>query len=437
MSAQAKRAITAKPMSGAVAAYIEKSRQKVTILFTDIQDSTKYWEKHGDLQGRLMVDLHNRLAFPVVRKFGGRIIKTIGDSIMASFKRPFDAVRAAIGIQQILAKAREADRAFVLRVRIGVHTGVALVEREDVFGDVVNTAARVESHAEGDQILVSESAAREVEEWELGLKRSGSFTPKGKSERITVFECPWDDFESLVDDIRPGSYLPVLRREKVAFAVDALAGLALLYFVVHQYLRFVVADRESLALLAFDPLAAVRQHPAAVAVPIAILLLGALLLSRVRAAPHYVLVLGRGTLGFAVAYFGAWLLVSQLSPTLLPGSERVLYASQHGFLEVQEGGAVARERPHGEAPEVARVGAGVLLLQSGFTKVSGSAWDKVLLGRGEWGWVERREPARIGVPEREVTRYRALRFSWRDVYPLVVGSFGFVLGVVRFRIRPL
>ena len=83
--------------------HIRSSKKYVTILFTDIVDSTKYWDQFGDVQGRLMVDRHNRLLFPLVGKFKGRIIKTIGDSIMAAFAKPEDAIKAAVAMQQTMA----------------------------------------------------------------------------------------------------------------------------------------------------------------------------------------------------------------------------------------------------------------------------------------------------------------------------------------------
>ena len=106
-------------LTSSITKQINRTRKSVTILFTDIESSTEYWDKHGDVKGRLMVDLHNRLAFPVVRHFWGRIIKTIGDAIMASFKRPEDAVKAAIGIQQALEEMRQKDSKFQLRGQYG------------------------------------------------------------------------------------------------------------------------------------------------------------------------------------------------------------------------------------------------------------------------------------------------------------------------------
>ena len=153
---------------------IHRSRKPVTILFTDIEDSTRYWDTHGDVKGRLMVDQHNRLTFPVVKRFGGKIIKTIGDAIMASFKDPDDAIKAAIGIQQVLHLMREKDRSFGLKVRIGLHTGHAIVEDNDVFGNVVNVAARVESKAKGNEILLSKTTFAKLNKLNLRLTRKGA-----------------------------------------------------------------------------------------------------------------------------------------------------------------------------------------------------------------------------------------------------------------------
>jgi class 3 adenylate cyclase len=124
-----------------------------------VEDSTAYWDEYGDLDGRLMIDLHNRLISPVIKRYRGKIVKHIGDSIMASFKSPRNALQASIAIQQILEKRRSEDAAFRLRVRIGIHAGKALVEGDDIFGDAVNLAARVQGLAKGNEIYVSSSTA--------------------------------------------------------------------------------------------------------------------------------------------------------------------------------------------------------------------------------------------------------------------------------------
>ena len=71
----------------------------VTVMFTDIQGSTAFFETYGDIEGRLMVQKHNELLFPCIQTFQGDIFKTIGDAIMAGFEKPVDAVRAAVAMQ--------------------------------------------------------------------------------------------------------------------------------------------------------------------------------------------------------------------------------------------------------------------------------------------------------------------------------------------------
>ena len=121
-----------------VSRQIRRSRKPVTILFTDVEDSAAYWDEYGDLDGRLMIDLHNRLISPVIKRYRGKIVKHMGDSIMASFKSPRNALKASIAIQQILEKRRNEDVAFRLRVRIGVHAGKALVEGGDIFLSLIH-----------------------------------------------------------------------------------------------------------------------------------------------------------------------------------------------------------------------------------------------------------------------------------------------------------
>ena len=176
--------MSGKLLSDNLTRYIKRSRKETTILFTDIEGSSQYWDKHGDVKGRLLVDRHNRLVFPAIRHFKGKIIKTIGDAVMASFNTPEQAISAAIAVQQVLAAEREKDRKFKLRVRIGLHTGKAIIEQGDVYGDVVNVASRVESRGKGDQILVSASSASRLKNSEFGLVKKGSFTPKGKKRSM-------------------------------------------------------------------------------------------------------------------------------------------------------------------------------------------------------------------------------------------------------------
>ena len=132
-------------------------------MFTDIYESTAVFQSSGDFGGRFMIEKHNDILFPVINAHNGKIIKTIGDAIMASFGNPEDAVKASIQMQQKLYEFNQGkplkDQ---IHIRIGMHQGKGIVEEDDIYGDVVNTAARIEPLAEPDQIVISKTVYDKV-----------------------------------------------------------------------------------------------------------------------------------------------------------------------------------------------------------------------------------------------------------------------------------
>src|SRR5215469_12555533 len=96
---------------------LETFRRSVAVLFTDIQGSTAYYEKFGDLTGLAMVYQCNCLLEQVVRRHGGRVVKKIGDAIMATFNDCEACVRTAVEMQQQLtelnASKKEEDQTHV------------------------------------------------------------------------------------------------------------------------------------------------------------------------------------------------------------------------------------------------------------------------------------------------------------------------------------
>ena len=84
----------------------ERYEKPVSVLFSDIAGSTAYFEKYGDAEGRRMIQRHNDLLIPVIQKRGGRVVKTIGDALMATFPSANLAVDAAIAMQQAVAESK-------------------------------------------------------------------------------------------------------------------------------------------------------------------------------------------------------------------------------------------------------------------------------------------------------------------------------------------
>lgn len=129
----------------------------VTILFSDIEDSTNLNEQLGDKDWVRLLDSHDKLVHDCVRARGGHVVKSQGDGFMIAFSDPPDAVRAGIEIQDALSESVDRRlRKTPIRVRVGIHCGTAIERDGDLFGRNVAMAARVAAQAEGGEILVSD-----------------------------------------------------------------------------------------------------------------------------------------------------------------------------------------------------------------------------------------------------------------------------------------
>jgi len=136
----------------------KKLTREITILFSDIRGSTAFFKTHGDIAGRLMTQRHYDMLSPIIKQQEGTIVKTIGDSIMASFDHPYQAVIAAIEMQRRLSEYNaNLPKEDFIRIRIGINFGKGIIEDHDVYGNVVNEASKLVSIGESEQILVSES----------------------------------------------------------------------------------------------------------------------------------------------------------------------------------------------------------------------------------------------------------------------------------------
>jgi class 3 adenylate cyclase len=184
---------------------LERMRAPVTILFSDIKGSTGYFEQKGDLAGLAMVQRHNSLMTPVIEDCGGRVVKTIGDAIMAAFDNPAGAVKAGIGMQQILESdraGRSADEQ--IHIRIGIHTGLGLIDENDIHGDVVNAASRVQHQAEPDQILITDVLLDAAKSAGVQCAKLGRAELKGKDEPLDIYAVAWSVSASmqLIEDLQ-------------------------------------------------------------------------------------------------------------------------------------------------------------------------------------------------------------------------------------------
>lgn len=134
---------------------MSKTRQLAAIMFTDIVGYTAIMGQDEEKAFRLL-NKNRQIQRPIVETFGGKWIKELGDGVMASFPTVTDAVNAALKIQEACRQTNE----FMLR--IGIHLGEVVFEDNDVFGDGVNIASRIQAIAEPGEIYISESVYNNV-----------------------------------------------------------------------------------------------------------------------------------------------------------------------------------------------------------------------------------------------------------------------------------
>jgi predicted ATPase/class 3 adenylate cyclase len=160
-----------------------------TILFTDIEGSTRLWEQEGERMAAALAR-HDELARTAVVGHRGIVVKTTGDGLYAAFEDPLDALNATLTLQRSLADPA-ATNGIALRIRCGLHSGQIEQRDNDYFGPPVNRTARLMSAAHGGQVLLTQAVAGGVEARlppEVSLRDLGSVRLKDLSQPEHVYQ---------------------------------------------------------------------------------------------------------------------------------------------------------------------------------------------------------------------------------------------------------
>jgi class 3 adenylate cyclase len=158
-----------------------EARAMATILFTDIVDSTARASDAGDASWKRTVAMHDDVVRNVLPEFGGREIKTAGDSFLVTFDNVESAIRCGMSLVPALA-------AIQLPIRVGIHSGEVVMSRDDVRGLAVHAAARIVDQARAGEVLVS-STTRDLAEGATGLtfESRDRFRLKGLNREYELF----------------------------------------------------------------------------------------------------------------------------------------------------------------------------------------------------------------------------------------------------------
>ncbi|HKE37623.1 MAG TPA: tetratricopeptide repeat protein [Candidatus Baltobacteraceae bacterium] len=161
----------------------------LTFLFTDVEDGTRLWERAEGTMRRAM-GRHDEILQKATQRHGGKALKTVGDAFCCVFEHPRDALRAAVDAQRALSGEPWPLGIAHLRVRMGLHTGDAVLRRGEYCGPTVNRVASLSAAALGDQILVSSVTASllAADLGDVALRDLGKHRFKELSEPEVVFE---------------------------------------------------------------------------------------------------------------------------------------------------------------------------------------------------------------------------------------------------------
>ncbi len=184
---------------------IEGERRYVTCFFCDVRGFTTRAEQSSPVEIFLTLNRYFREIIDIVFRYEGTIDKFIGDSVMVVFGAPTEqpdhelrAVQCAISIQQKVAEINQLTDVHPIHIGIGINSGEVVAgclgsdRRMDytVLGDVVNTAARLESHAQPGQILIGPETYSAVQE-KVECREMGALTLKGKLRALEIFEVSY------------------------------------------------------------------------------------------------------------------------------------------------------------------------------------------------------------------------------------------------------
>ena len=162
-----------------------------TVMFTDIVDSTSLTQKLGDEVAMELLRIHDSVVRDALKALNGREVKHTGDGIMASFVSAAAAVRCAAQIQRELAQRAREQNNQALKVRIGGAAGEPVERGSDIFGSTVQLAARLCSHAEPEQIVVSSVVADLCIGKGLMFRPLGEVSLKGFDQPVHAHSVEW------------------------------------------------------------------------------------------------------------------------------------------------------------------------------------------------------------------------------------------------------
>jgi class 3 adenylate cyclase len=173
-----------KACAGETQSYSVSSRVLATVLFTDIVNSTGQLAIMGDENWRNLLDKHDDIAIELVERFQGKLVKSTGDGLLATFDGPGRAIQCAQALVEQMSTIE-------ISIRAAMHTGEIEQRKDDISGLAVHVAARILGFAGGGEVLMSKLVTDLVSgSGKFSFESLGAHELKGFSEEFELLKCP-------------------------------------------------------------------------------------------------------------------------------------------------------------------------------------------------------------------------------------------------------
>jgi class 3 adenylate cyclase len=165
--------------------------ENLTIVFVDMAGYAERTARQSREENKALMRDFTGLLVPLIGRFGGKRIKTIGDAFLITFRSPTDGVRCGMAMMDAVAdynRGHSPDDP--LRIRVALNVGEVRVEKNDVFGEAVNIAARIEELTPPGEIYFSGVVYLSMNKAEVASEHVGERQLKGIPEQIRIFRVP-------------------------------------------------------------------------------------------------------------------------------------------------------------------------------------------------------------------------------------------------------
>ncbi len=165
--------------------------ENLTILFVDIAGYTTATSRQSRTENADLLHTFKGTLKPIVQRFKGKLIKDIGDAMLLTFSSPTDAMLCSMAMQDAMHQRNlQVPDDDPIHIRVAANLGEVRVTRNDIFGEPVNIAARIEGETPADEIYLSEAVFMAMNKAEVPAQEVGYFNLKGVDQQVKLYSIP-------------------------------------------------------------------------------------------------------------------------------------------------------------------------------------------------------------------------------------------------------